>query len=294
MENNLRKLIIKNNIKGKKITFKNNTRIIDTNDRRIVIKKRSNNNLDSIYSYLESRGFNYFARIIDQNNDYLLYEYIEEIEEPEEQKASDIINLLMLLHSKTSYYKEVDYDYYKKIYEDINTDIDYLYIYYNDLIGIINKEVYMSPANYLMARNISLVFKMLKYCHNNIEVWYDKVKNKKKVRVVNLHNNVKIEHFIKSKKPYLISWDNSKKDNPIYDLLSFYKNHYLDFDFSELFKQYESGYPLLEDERLLLFILIALPDKLVLDDNEYNLCIKISKYFDNLSKCYDLLSKYKK
>lgn len=284
---------MENSLRSKRITIKNNVRIIDTLDKHLVIKPKKNTNLNNVYNYLESRAFDYFPKVIDENEEYEIYEYLEEIEEPIEQKASDIINLLTLLHSKTTYYKEVDYDYYKKIYEDISNKINYLYNYYNDLISIIDKEVYMSPASYLFARNISLVFKTLNYCHDSIEKWYSSVENKKKIRIVNLHNNVKIDHFIKADKPYLISWSKTKKDNPIYDLLSFYKNHYLDFDFKELFYQYEHSYPLLEDERILLFILIAIPDKIFLNGYEYDLCVKLSKFFDNLYKTYNLVTTYK-
>lgn len=293
MENSLRNIIEKNNIKCKKITIKNNIRIIEDTTNRVVIKKKNNTNLKEVYNYLLSRYFDYFPHIIDENNEYVMYEYLEENITPNEQKASDIINLLTILHSKTTYYKELDYDYYKKIYEDNIEEVNNLYNYYNDLINIINKEVYMSPSNYLIARNISLVYKMLNYCQENIDKWYELIKNKAKLRVVNLHNNIKIEHFIKADKPYFISWDKTKIDSPIYDLLSFYKNHYLDFDFKELFLQYEKGYPLLEEERILLFILIAKPKKIEIYKNEYTLCKYLSKYFDNLYKAYGLINSYK-
>ena len=294
MKSNLREITDKNNVLSKRITIINNTRIINGENKSIVIKKKSNNNLDKTYDYLKSRAFDYFPKKIDEEDGYDIYEYLNPVEEPDEQKASDIINLLVLLHSKTTYYKEIDYDDFKKIYEDIEGQINYLSNYYNDLINLIDREIYMSPSNYLIARNINLIFKTLKYCYDNINLWYDKIKNKKRVRVVNLHNNVKLEHFIKADKPYFISWDKTKKDNPIYDLLSFYQNHYLDFDFKELFLQYEAGYPLLEEERILLFILIVMPDKINIDDKEYDLCIKLSKFFDNLYKSYSLVTTYKK
>ena len=293
MENSLRNILKKNKKCIRKITLKNRVKIIESDESRIVIKEK-NNNLDYIYKYLLSRGFDYFAKKIDEDDNYIVYEYLEGIEEPNEQKACDIIHLLTLLHSKTTYYKEIDYDYYKKIYEDILSNINYLYNYYNDLMIFFDKQIYMSPSSYLIARNISLIYKMLDYCDKNIKIWYEKIENKKKVRVVNLHNNVRLDHYIHADKPCFISWDNSIKDNPIYDLLSFYKNHCLDFDFNELLYQYEKGYSLLEEERILLFILIALPDKLDLNDFEYSLCVNISKYFDYLYKTYDLINSYKK
>ena len=98
----------------------------------------------------------------------------------------------------------------------------------------------------------------MNYSKENINKWYELVKNKRRIRVVNIHNNLSLEHYIKGNKPYLISWEKSKIDNPIYDLYNLYLNHYLDFDFSELFLNYESKYPLLKEERILLFSLMIL------------------------------------
>jgi len=292
MDNNFRKIIEKNELNLKRITIKKNVRIVDTDNGSFVIKRKINNNLDSVYKYLKSRAFDYFPNKLDETTELEMYEYIEDSDEPIEQKAIDIMYLLSLLHSKTTFYKEIDFDYYKEIYENINARLEYLYNYYNDIISLIEKEVYMSPSNYLIARNFTTIYQTINYCHTNLEKWYDKIKDKKKMRVVNIHNNICLEHFLKSEKPYFISWNNSKIDMPLYDLLCFYKRHYLDLDFSELFHIYESRYTLLEEERMLLFILIAIPDKIELNDTEYNLCIKISRFFDYLYKSQNLITTY--
>ena len=80
---------------------------------------------------------------------------------------------------------------------------------------------------------------------------------------------------------------------PIYDLLILYKKYYLNFDFSELFNYYESRYPLTTEERKILFVLMALPDKLDMSSDEYNLCIKCRKFFDYLYKTEKLITEYK-
>ena len=112
------------------------------------------------------------------------------------------------------------------------------------------------------------------------------------MRVVNIHNNVTIDHYLKKDKPYFISWNKSKIDSPIYDLLIFYKNHYLDFDFSELFLMYESRYRLTEDERLLLFVYMALPPKMEVNEREYDLCKKHRKVLDYIYKTDALIAGY--
>ncbi len=292
MDNELRKLITKNNLSCKKITLKNNVRIINTPKGTFAIKKKTSKNINNVYKYLKSRAFDYFPEKVDENDEYEIYEYIDDIDEPNEQKAIDIMYVLSLLHNKTTFYKEVDFDYYKEIYENVNYRLEYLYNYYNDIIAIIEKDVYMSPSNYLIARNITKVYETIKFCQDGIEKWYELIKDKKRMRVATIHNNVCIDHILKKDKPYLISWNKNKTDMPIYDLLCFYKNHYLDFDFIDLFHIYESRYLLLEEEKLLLFILIAIPDKLELNDTEYNLCVKSSHFFDYLYKSENLITTY--
>jgi len=293
MDREVKQILEKNALVPKRLTIKNEVKIIDTEKGSFVIKRKGNNrNINSVYDYLMSRSFDYFPKKIDETNNYEVYEYINGIEEPFEQKIIDMTSLLTLLHSKTTFYKEVDFDYYKEIYESLNERIGYLYNYYTDIITIIEKNVYMSPSDYLVARNINKIYGMINYCHDNLEKWYSLVKEKKKMRVVNLHNNLNIDHYLKNEKPYFISWNKSKIDSPIYDLLIFYKNHYLDFDFSEVFSYYESRYKLYDDERLLLFIYMMLPPKIEFNERDYDLCIHHRRVFDYLYLTEDLINNY--
>lgn len=289
MNNYVRKIASEYNIPINKITIKNNTRIIDD---KIVLKKKKNNDLNNVYKYLKSRSFDYFPEPITIDNLYEVYPFLEDTYEPSEQKAADIMHLLGLLHSKTTFYREIDIDKNKEIYENISDELEYLNNFYNDLITMIEKEVYMSPSGYLIARNINIIFGSIYYAKHNLEEWYKKIDNNKNERVVNIHNNISLDHYIKNEKPYLISWNKSRIDSPIYDLLSFYKNHYLDFDFDDLFHFYESGYPLKEDERLLLFTYMAIPYKIEIISDEYEMCIKINKMIEYLYKTSNLIMNY--
>ena len=265
--------------------------IVDTEIGRFVIKK--NNYNKKIFNYLKSRNFNYYPKIInDLDEEYEISEYIEEIDYPNEQKMLDLINLISLLHSKTTHFKEIDYEDYKQIYEDIKNNIEYLEDYYNEMITIIESHVYMSPSEYLLARNISRIFISLNFCKNEIENWYNLIKDKTKQRVVVLHNNLDLSHFIKNDNSYLISWDKSKIGIPIFDLYILYKRHALDYDFSEILKDYEKNYPLKKEERILLFILIALPIKLEFNKSTYELTKEISNQMDIMYKTEKLISPY--
>ena len=118
MNREIRELFDKKNITTKKITIKKDVRIIDTGDNKFVIKKRDKD-LEDLFKYLESRSFNYFPKIIYKTANYDIYEYLHDIDMPIEERAVDIIKLMTMLHSKTTFYRDIDEDYYKEIYEEI-------------------------------------------------------------------------------------------------------------------------------------------------------------------------------
>lgn len=272
-----------------KITIKNNVKIIDNS---YVIKKKQKS-LDDTYNYLLSRSFDYFPEVIKEDDKYIYYKYISDLKEPKEQKIIDLINLLILLHSKTTFYKEIDIDHYKAIYESINNEIDDTYNYYNNLMDNIDNEIFMSPANYLIARNITLIYKSLNYAKENISKWYKLIENNRKVRVVLLHNNLTLDHYLKNDKPYLISWDKSTIDMPIFDLVSLYKNNYLDFEFTDLLKIYLSKYPLTKEEMVLFLTIISIPSKIALSSSEYKTVLEVRKLLDYIYKTNELRKEYR-
>ena len=148
--------------------------IIDSNKGKLVLKEKTN---QSIYDYLDSRSFNYYPKMMIEDNRYDIMEYLDEIEMPSDQKMLDLIRLVSLLHNKTTYYKNVDVDEYKKNYEEITQDIHYLQGYYQDLITIIESKVYMSPPELLLASNISIILSALNY--SKIELEKENTKDEK-------------------------------------------------------------------------------------------------------------------
>ena len=283
-------LIYKNNLQVNKYTIKGKSTIIDTQKGRFVFKKNNGYNL---YKYLASRNFNYYPRIIDYDKDNILFEYLDQIKYDDNQKAIDIIHLISLLHNKTVYYKEIDYDEYKNIYETLKVKIDYINNYYNDIINIIESKEYVSPSEYLIERNITKIFSCINYCNIELSHFLEVTKDKKRKRVVTLHNNLKLDNLIKNDKIYLISWDKSKIDSPIYDLVEFYNRYHFNFDFSNIFNEYEKIFPLLEEEKVLLNILISIPGKIKFNKSEYNLVKEIKLMIDKIYKTEQLLTSKK-
>lgn len=276
-----------------KYEFYKNVTIVNTNDGKYVIKEKNREDKTPIFNYLNSRSFDYYPKILsDKDDEYEITEYIEQIDMPVAQKMSDMIDLVALLHSKTTHYEEIDEEDYKEIYEDINNNIAYLYSYYTDLIAISENSIYMSPSQYMLSLNISKILGALNFCKDEIDKWYKLVKEKRKQRLVVLHNNLDLSHFIKNRNAYLISWNKAKIDIPIFDLYKLYRRHSLNYDFSEMFKRYEHSYPLLEEEKKLFFILISLPDKLEYSSSEYQMCNNISNIIESLARTETFISPY--
>ena len=284
-------LLKKNDIRALSYKRSGNVIIADTNVGKVVIKR--NKNKDYIYNYLNTRNFDYYPEILD-SEDYIVSKYVEDIDIPPEQKILDLIDLVSLMHSKTTHYKNISEDEYKKIYEDLMNNFEYLYEYYNDLISIIDDKVFMSPSEYLLARNISAIFKSIEIGRGYVEDWLKEVEGLNKLRMSVVHNNLDLSHYIRNNYDYLVSCDKSKIDIPIFDLYNLYNNHFLDFNFFELLKRYEQTYPLKKYESDLFFILINMPSKIEFNDTEFNMCIKISNEIDRLYKSNELVNQYKK
>lgn len=268
----------------------NNCILVTTKDNKYIFKK-NNNNIEKIFTYLESRNFNYFPKIYNRDN-YLITEFIEDLSINKEEKSEDLINLVSLLHTKTTYYKNIDIDDYKVIYEDIDNKLNELLDYYLSLNDNIDCEIFMSPSSYLLVRNITKIYALIDYLKNELSSWYNLIKEKDKQRIVLIHNNLKLDHLIRNTNSYLISFDKSKFDMPIYDLYTLYKNNYNDIDFSYLLEEYEKRYPLLEEEKKLLFILISIPDKIEFINDEYINTQKVKELLDYIYKTDKIISPY--
>lgn len=282
-----KKILDKNDLKVDKYTMKGKTMIVNTPLGQFALKK---GNLDNIYKYLLSRNFEYFPKVIDSNEDSTIYEFIDDVKYDNDQRAFDLIHTIALLHSKTTYYKDVDIDEYKKIFEETMEKINYIYNYYMDVINIIESKIYMSPSEYLIARNISKIFSCIYFCKNELEQWYEIVKNEKRKRVVTLHNNLKLDNIIRNKSVYLIGWEYSKIDSPIYDFINFYNKYALYFDFRSLLNEYERIFPFKEEEKKLLSVLISIPSKIPNTEKEYNKVKNVRQLLDKIYKTEMLLT----
>ena len=272
------------NLRLDKYQEKGNTIIIDTNRGRYIVKDNKYTDKEKLFDYLDSRSFKNYLRPVFSNSDYDVYDYIEEFSVPFEERAVDIINIISFLHNKTTFYRTINLDKIKKTYEELTNKIDDLNNYYHNLQDNIEQIEIMAPSDYLIIRNCSFIYSNLRFCKDSLNKWYKIVSSKQKERVVTLHNNLKLDNILEGHEKLLISWDRSFKANPIYDLYNLFNNSYNIVDFESLYKIYLSKYPLLEEEQLLFFVLISMPRKINLEEDEIKQCISIRKDLDRLDR----------
>lgn len=241
----------------KKLITKGKVKILDD---KYVIKEKVDNN---IFSYLETRNFNYFPEIIESDEKYDVTNYAKDIDYPREQKLYDLIDLTTLLHSKTTYFKEIDESKFSELYEDISNNILYLYSYYSDKATLIESKTFYSPSEYLLLRSINKIFYSLDYAKISLDELLET--KEKKMRTCMIHNNLDLNHYIKGDRDYLISWNKAKFDMPIFDLYKLFKRNKT-YNYIDLLERYEQNYPLLEYEKKLLLIMLSMPD--IIDDNK--------------------------
>ena len=274
-----------------KIEKKNNVFIFKTMDGNYVIKINPKINYRKLYSYLLSRSFDYVPKLSpDSRDDAVVLEYIEDVSIDKNQKILDLINLVSLLHSKTSYYKEITLDRYKELYEQLKNNVLFIDTYYEEMFMKYLYNEYNGPYEYLLLRNYTLIYNACKYCFDKIEKWYLSISDKNKQRVVLVHNNLKLDHYLKNESEYLISWDKYIIDSPVLDLVNLYKNEWEDITFKEVLDTYNNSFSLLDEEKILFNILISIPYKIDNVLSEYDKCRELRRLINYLNKSSSLVS----
>lgn len=289
MNEKLKEIVLK--YKPLKYTLKGKTINVNSMQGDFVIKP-AKKDIISLFSYLNSRSFYNYPKVIAKDDDYITYEYLKELETPKEQQLLDLVLVVAKLHNKTVYFKEVTEDKYKEIYDNIKDNVIYLRDYYSGIYDEAFNEIYISPAKYNFLLNYSLLNNDLAFILDELDEWFNLVKESNKQRVCLIHNNLSLEHFIKGMDSYLISWDKYTFDTPVMDIVNLYHNEYLTCDFSGILKEYLKNFKLSVDEEKLLFILLSLPDKVNFDDSEFNNTINVANLVDYIKRTEKLIRPY--
>lgn len=289
MNEKLKEIVLK--YKPLKYTIKGKTINVNSMQGNFVIKP-AKKDIISLFNYLNSRSFYNYPKVIAKDDDYITYEYLKELETPKEQQLLDLVLVVAKLHNKTVYFKEVTEDKYKEIYDNIKDNVIYLRDYYSGIYDEAFNEIYISPAKYNFLLNYSLLNNDLAFILDELDEWFNLVKESNKQRVCLIHNNLSLEHFIKGMDSYLISWDKYTFDTPVMDIVNLYHNEYLTCDFSGILKEYLKNFKLSVDEEKLLFILLSLPDKVNFDDSEFNNTINVANLVDYIKRTEKLIRPY--
>ncbi len=282
--------IIKEVYKPYRYTIKGKTTIIESTLGNFIIKAKEDSDIKALYSYLKSRDFLNMPNLIEDNRDEVnVFEYVENVNMPNDLKGMDLIALVANLHNKTTFFKEVSMSRYTEIYNDIDDTLTYYINYYNELIDVYHDKIFHSPSEYLFLRNSSKIIMALNYAKEELDSWYLLVKDVSSERVCLIHNNLTIDHYIKGNKDVLVSWEKAKNDTPIMDLVNFYHHDYLLLDFAPIFNKYFERYNLLEHEKKLLYILIAIPIEFKIYPDNIKTVSSMRHSFDYLYKTENLL-----
>ena len=92
-----------------------NVVVVETKDGKYCIKKQKRMDIEDIHSYIKSKKYNNIIdiRIIDG---YEITPFIKDFKMPLEDRLTEGIYLISLLHNKTTFYKKVSIDEIKEIY----------------------------------------------------------------------------------------------------------------------------------------------------------------------------------
>lgn len=287
MNNEIRSIIKEHNLKPISYRKIKKAYIIDTKNERLVLKTNTNNY--DIYKYLSSRGFNCFPPNYNTKGNYDLTSFIEDNSMNNSQKLNDLISVVASLHKKTSYTREVDLDDIKELYEKLAKKINNGIKFYSELNDYIDTLMFYSPGEYLLIRNISLIYFMLEFTRRKLDEWYHDIKNEKSIRNSLIHNNLDLDHLLINNGYYLISWDKATFSYPIDDLYQLYSNYYSMMEFNDFLKIYQGINNLNKLELDLLLIELAIPSVIEFTNDTYLDTKKINNMLFYLNKIYKMI-----
>ena len=189
---------------------------------------------------------------------------------------------LAIWQNKTTTYRTINLDEVKEFYESKKKEINYLYAYYHDLILQLESKVYYLPVEYLFLRNSSLINNQLNLANQLLEEWYSIVKNKERERLVYCHGKCSLDHFLPKDDGYFISLENAHLGSVTDDIEYLFRKNFSTIDLVTTYNLYQRKYPYSVEEKLLLFVKLAIPDKI----NIYPSSLETNK---NLLTFYDRL-----
>ena len=286
---NIKDILSDNNIDVKKITYHDKYVIVENSENKYLIKSRDSNKSE-IFDYLKSIKYPYYLDIVNSYNDYYeIYPYYDDKVIDKYNKGKKLIEALSLLQLKSLAYKEYSEDSIKEIYENLVEEIDNTMKYYLDLQDYIEEFIFPNPAYYLLIKNISKFYELLRLGRLSLDQWYQNIKDKK-LREVLLISNVCLNNFCFGDYSYFIDYKDAHWGLVSYNFAGFYKKDLFSVDMVSLFDYYKTLFNFEENDYYLLCALISIPIKIKFSRNAYNDTVFVRRVVDYVLKTIEFIS----
>lgn len=278
--NSVKEIAKKYNLTVKKYKKVGKVHVITTCEGTYCFKPKENSDIKNVYEYLKKRQFfNVLDRLDKDDEPYEMTPYINEIPMQDEDKATEMMYILSMLHNKTTFYKSISLDEVKCFYEDHVDKLLQIRNYYDNLCYMYDENKFLSPSEYLLIRNIAQIFNTIDLSKHFIELWYTTAKEKTSKRMSLNHNNLDLSHILVGDNSYLISWNKANFDSPVNDLASFFRNNFEVVEFETFFRIYAAKYQLMSHEMYLLLAILLMPLELKFTDDELNNTKEVYKLY---------------
>jgi len=286
---NLEEFLNEYNLEVTKITYYNNYIIIETINDKYLLKVKDSNKKE-LFDYLESINYSYYLPIINSYSDYYeLYPYYDDKVQDQYTKAKKIVEAFALLQMKSLVYVDYNEDRIKGIYENLVNEIDVTMKYYLDLQDYIEQFSFPNPAYYLLIKNLSNFYELLRKGRLYLDKWYEKTSTES-IRESLLINNLSLDNFRFGDYSYFIDYKDVSKDLVIYDFVNFYKEEIINLDMISLFDYYKTIFKITISEFYLICALISIPIKIKFSRNAYNDTVRVRRVIDYVIKTLNFIS----
>lgn len=245
-----------------KYTLVDNNKIITYPDKTIFIKKRSSYNIEEVYKYLDDHAVNNYLKPVEVTDKELIFPYFEKTSLTDDEISKRLVLNLTIWQNKTTTYQKLNLDEVKNFYESTKKEINYLFSYYRDILLQLETKVYYLPTEYLFLRNSSIINRQLKVAADLLEEWYETVKNKERERLVYCHGKCELAHFLPIDDGYFISLEQAHLGRVSDDIENLFRKNFSSIDLVTTYNLYQRKYPYTLDEKLFLFVKLAIPPKI--------------------------------
>lgn len=245
-----------------KYTLVDNNKIITYPDKTIFIKMRSSYNIEEVYKYLDDHAVNNYLKPIEVTDKELIFPYFEKTSLTDDEISKRLVLNLTIWQNKTTTYQKLNLDEVKNFYESTKKEINYLFSYYRDIVLQLETKVYYLPTEYLFLRNSSIINRQLRVAADLLEEWYETVKNKERERLVYCHGKCELAHFLPIDDGYFISLEQAHLGRVSDDIENLFRKNFSSIDLVTTYNLYQRKYPYTLDEKLFLFVKLAIPPKI--------------------------------